>query len=104
MAAELLYIDAVEGPESARADQEIVLTIRGNRPDPSWAWDRNDIAISDATVTIDVLGKRGKAQMSAMVLVPFTTTATLSRLPSGTLTILVRGRQRTIEHRIQVEP
>ncbi len=99
---ERLYVDEVEAPTRARAGEEIVVTIRGNKPDPSWSWLRNEVTIEDATVTIDVLGERTKGGAAAMVLVPFTTTATLSGLPAGILELVVRGRQRSISKSLEI--
>ncbi|MBM3268297.1 MAG: hypothetical protein FJZ01_11670 [Candidatus Sericytochromatia bacterium] len=101
---DLLYVDEVVAPDRARAGQEVVVTIHGNKPDPSWNWLRNEVTVEDATVTIDVLGERTKTGAVAMVLVPFTTTATLSGLPTGRLDLVVRGRQRTFSKPLEIVP
>ena len=102
MPTDLLYVDEVEAPESAPAGEDVVVTIHGSKPDPSWEWDRNDVSVEEATVTIDVLGRKATPSPVAMVLVPFTTTATLSGLPAGDLTLVVRGRQREITRSLEI--
>jgi hypothetical protein len=101
---DLLYVDEIEAPTKAKAGEDVVVTIHGNAPDPSWHWDRNDVALAHATVTIDVIGRKASDGPVAMVLVPFTTTATLSGLPAGTWDLVVRGRQRAISRPLEVTP
>lgn len=101
---ELLYVDEVEAPSRAPSGRDVVVEIRGNMPDPSWQWLRNDVKVEGSTVTVDVLGiKVGKGPV-AMVLVPFVTTATLSALPVGRLTLVVRGRGRDISKPLEITP
>lgn len=104
MPSELLYVDEVEAPAKAPQGEDVVVTIQGNKPDPSWAWASNDVKVDGATVTVEVLGtKRGTGPV-AMVLVPFTTTATLSGLPTGRFTLVVRGRGRDVTRPLEITP
>jgi hypothetical protein len=104
MSNELLYVDEVDAPARAKAGEVVIVTIQGNKPDPSWQWDRNEVAVEGTAVTIDVYGRKASKNPVAMVLVPFTTTATLSGLPSGKLQLIVRGRQRSVTRNLEVSP
>ncbi len=101
---ELLYVDEVEAPAESLEGTDVVVTISGNKPDPSWQWVRNDVKVDDGTVTVEVRGSKTTKGPVAMVLVPFTTTATLSELPPGRLTLVVRGRGRDVSRPLEITP
>ncbi|MBI6545189.1 MAG: hypothetical protein HY692_00255 [Cyanobacteria bacterium NC_groundwater_1444_Ag_S-0.65um_54_12] len=104
MPTELLYVDEVVGPQQVKTNETVVLSIHGNYPDPSWVWDSNVITQQQSTITIEVFGKKKKVDAVAMVLVPFTTTATLATLPVGQVLVVVKGRQKSIQHELTVTP
>ncbi|MBU6430042.1 MAG: hypothetical protein KGR26_13590 [Cyanobacteria bacterium REEB65] len=101
---ELLYLDSAEAPATASIGQPVVVTIHGNKPDPAWVADDPQVDREGQHVTISVVGHRSSSQLVVQVLVPFTTTATLSDLPAGSYSLHVVGRQKSVDQELVVLP
>ena len=99
---QLLYLDSVDGPATVSVGQAAVYTIHGHKPDPAWLVDAPAIQRSGAVVTVDVVGHRASQRMAIQMLTPFTTTATLSDLPAGTVTVRFKGRQQSLERSLSI--
>lgn len=100
----LLYLDSVDGPATVSVGQPAIYTISGHKPDPAWQVDPPVVERQGAVVTISVVGHRAHKAMAIQMLVPFSTTATVSDLPAGRFTVEVKGFRQTLGRTLIVTP
>lgn len=100
---DLPYLAAVKGPDTWPAGKPLVLTVEGSLPDTAWQFQGFQTQRLDmATVVVTPWATRKKAVAGADMLVPFKKSVTLDKLPSGTIRVVVEGKNKTLHHATEI--
>jgi hypothetical protein len=97
-----VYVDAVDPHVETSAD-EVKVKVAGNLPNPSYNFERFDIAVKDDVIEITPLATQNAEKVVIQVLVPFERVCEVKNLKPGKYRIKVVGRGDEVVSKQQVE-